>query len=47
MDAFLKNVNPDEVNQLPSDDPEVKKAVAVNIVQASEELDGVAQIILY
>lgn len=40
-------VNPKDVHQLPSDDPEVKKAVEVNAVQAREEIDAVTCIISY
>lgn len=40
-------VNPEDVQQLPSDDPEVKKAAAVNAVQASEEIDALTRMISY
>lgn len=38
-------VNPDDIHQLPSDDIEVKKAVAVNAIQAVEEVDAVTRMI--
>lgn len=40
-------VNPEDIHQLPSDDPEGKKAVAVNAVQAREEVDAVTHMIHY
>lgn len=40
-------VNPEDVHPLPSDDPEVKKAVTANAVQAREEVDAVARMISY
>ncbi|XP_042264714.1 uncharacterized protein LOC121895540 [Thunnus maccoyii] len=40
-------VSPDDALQLPSDDPEVKKAVAVNAVQVREEVDAVTRMIHY
>lgn len=40
-------VNPDNVHQLPSDDPEVKKSTEVNAIQAREEVDDVTCIINY
>lgn len=35
------SVNPEDVHQLPADDPEVKKTVVVKAVQAAEEVDVV------
>ncbi|KAF7659396.1 hypothetical protein LDENG_00298810, partial [Lucifuga dentata] len=40
-------VNSDDIVNLPSDDPEVKKVVAVNAVQAKEEIDAVTYMIHY
>lgn len=40
-------VNLEDVHQLPADDPEVKKAVAMNAVLATEEADAVTGIINY
>ena len=40
-------VNPEDVHQLQADDPEVKKAVAVNAAQAAEEVSTVTRIIKY
>ena len=38
-------VSPDDALQLPSDDSEVKKAVAVNAIQVREEVDAVTRMI--
>lgn len=34
-------VNPDDVHQVSSEDPEVREAAVVNAVQAREEVDAV------
>ena len=40
-------VSPDDVHQLPAEDPEVKKAATVNAVQTNEEVDAVTHMINY